>query len=448
MDWNPESSDLRKGGENRSLRLIEARRDFHRYPEVRWTEYRTSAIVAEKLENLGYHVSMGIEVINPDEIIAPLSEEEKQKEMQRSITQGANPHYVNRMKGYPGVIGILETGKPGPTIAFRFDIDALHHQEALADGHYPFDQGFSSVNKGVVHACGHDGHTAIGLGLAETLMDGIDALRGTFKLLFQPSEEGGGGARAMIAKGGLEGVDYLFVGHIGLAHQGVPLPSGAIAGGCHDFLDNRRYDVTFTGKAAHPCADPHNGRNALLAACTAALAIHGIAPHSEGLSRVNVGKMNAGVSRNTIAPIAVLEIEARGESDATADYVEKRVMEVIKGAALAQNVNYHIENRGRTLSASSDQELIDMVLSTARKIDWFDQFYEAGNVGGSDDAADMIRYVQSQGGKGTYIGLGADFAASYHDSHFDFDESVLEPSVELFAKLVKEVCRTHNKTLK
>jgi aminobenzoyl-glutamate utilization protein A len=349
------------------------------------------------------------------------------------------------MQGYTGVVGILKTKNPGPVTAFRFDIDALNNIEAKEKGHRPYDEGFVSVNEGYMHACGHDGHTAIGLGLAEVLMKMRDELCGTIKLFFQPSEEGGGGARAMVASGIADDVNYLFTGHIGLAHNGVPLNSHSIAGGCNDFLDNRRYDITFIGKAAHPCGDPHKGKNALLAACTAALNIHAIAPHGEGLSRVNVGVLNAGVSRNTIAPTAFLQIEARGDSDETAEYMEQRVLCIIKSTAQMYGLEYETKFMGSTPSAKSDKELVDVVLKTASTIEWFKEFHGEGNVGGSDDASEWMRKVQSNGGKATYIGLGADFAASFHNNYFDFDEGVLMPSVELFYKLAKEVCEKSEK---
>jgi aminobenzoyl-glutamate utilization protein A len=94
---------------------------------------------------------------------------------------------------------------------------------------------------------------------------------------------------------------------------------------------------------------------------------------------------------------------------------------------------------GSTPSAESDDEAIELVMNCAKEIPWFEEFEPVGSVGGTDDASDMIRRVQANGGIGTYIGLGADFAAGFHQSSFDFDESVMLPSVELFVKLIQQL---------
>lgn len=420
-------------------KLVKYRRDLHKYAEAAWTEFRTTAMIADVLSSLGCQVFLGPEVIMPEECINRPAEEIIEKEIKRAVRQGANSYWIEKMKGYPGVMGVLETCRKGPTIAFRFDIDALCNTEEKEPGHRPFDEGFASVNDGFDHACGHDGHTAIGLGFAEELIKIKDNLCGTIKLIFQPSEEGGGGARAMVPRGVVDDVDYLFCAHIGLAHNGIPLSSGSVAGGCNDFLDNRRYDVTYIGVAAHPCGDPNKGRNALLAACTATLNIHATAPHEKGMLRVNVGVIEAGVSRNTIAPNALIKFETRGDCDEVADYAQERALQIIKSAAEMYGVKYQIKNMGNTPSAKSDKEMVDLVLKAAKDIKWFKSLYEEGSVGGSDDASVMMRRVQARGGKATYIGLGSDFAASFHNNRFDFDENVLLPSVQLFIKLAEEV---------
>lgn len=421
-------------------KLINYRRDFHKYAEVKWTEFRTSSIVAERLLELGIEVQLGLDIFEkgvqfnfpPDETI--------QKEKQRAINQGANKEIIHQMDDMPGVVGIIDTKKEGPTIALRFDMDALTTIECNDYKHFPKAAGFRSINEGYCHACGHDGHTAIGLGVAEVLMKIKDSLRGKIKLIFQPAEEGGGGAIGIVKKGILDDVDYFFAGHIGLTKlNGQPLKSHAIIGGTKDFLDSRRYNIRYIGKAAHPCGDPHVGKNALLAACTAALNIHTIAPHSEGMLRVNVGILKAGVSRNTIAANAYLEIEIRGENDIVANYGEDKMLSIVKGVANVYQLECEIEHIGSTTSAKSDDEAIDIVMNCAKEIPWFREYERIGSVGGTDDASDMLRRVQKNGGIGTYIGLGADFVESFHHSAFDFDESVMLPSVELFVKLVKQL---------
>lgn len=114
-------------------------------------------------------------------------------------------------------------------------------------------------------------------------------------------------------KGHLDDVMNFIAVHIALSAENKPLPSHTIACGCRDFLSDRQLDVYLEGKAAHPCGASQEGKNALLAACSAALNIHSIAPHEEGLCRVNVGEIHAGVCANTIAPNAMMRIEYRGQ---------------------------------------------------------------------------------------------------------------------------------------
>lgn len=421
-------------------KLINYRRDFHKYAEVKWTEYRTSSIVAERLLELGIEVQMGLDIVEKGFQFNFPTDEIIQKEKQRAISQGANEKLIRQMDDIPGVVGIIDTKKEGPTIAFRFDMDALPVTESNDDKHFPKVNGFRSINDGYCHACGHDGHTAIGLGVAEVLMEIKDSLSGKIKLIFQPAEEVGSGARGIVKKGILDDVDYFFAGHVGLTKlNGQPLKSHGIIGGTKDFLDSRRYNVRYIGKAAHSCGDPHVGKNALLAASTAALNIHAIAPHSEGMLRVNVGVLRAGVSRNIIAENAYLEIEIRGENDIVADYGKDKMLSIVKGVANVYQLECEIELVGNTPSAKSDDEAINMVMNCAKEIPWFKEYESIGSVGGSDDASVMIRKVQKNGGIGTYIGLGADFSASFHHSAFDFDEAVMLPSVELFVKLVKQL---------
>ncbi len=140
-------------------------------------------------------------------------------------------------------------------------MDALDLSEALDDSHRPFRDGFASCNPGMMHACGHDGHTTIGLGLAQVLKQYEAQLNGTIKLIFQPAEEGTRGARAMVAAGALDGVDYFTAIHIGTG-----VPEGTVICGSDNFMATTKFDVRFTGVAAHAGGKPEEGRNALLAA--------------------------------------------------------------------------------------------------------------------------------------------------------------------------------------
>ena len=146
-------------------KLSEYRREFHKYPENGWHEFRTSARVAEILTGMGYEVAMGPDVIEPASVGEPerLTQEQVKAEMERAVAQGANPDFVARTNGWPGVMAVLDTGRPGPVSAMRFEIDCLPYDEPQKAGYRPFDEGYLSCNPQSVHACGHDGHTAIGL---------------------------------------------------------------------------------------------------------------------------------------------------------------------------------------------------------------------------------------------------------------------------------------------
>lgn len=421
-------------------RLIELRRDFHKHAESMWKEYRTASIVARHLMTLGIPVVMGDDLSVKGMQFQYPSEEKIAEEKRRAISQGAEPELVEKMCGLPGVMGIIDTGREGPVTAFRFDIDALPFSETDAPEHRPVKENYVSVNGGSCHACGHDGHTAIGMIVAEELMKRKESLRGRIKLIFQPAEEGGGGARGIVERGCLDDVDYFFAGHIGLTRlDGKPLPSHGIIGGTKDFLDSRRYNIIYKGKAAHPCGNPNDGKNALLASCVAALGIHTIPPHCQGEFHQNVGVMHAGSSRNTIAADSYMEVEVRGENDIVAEYGEKKMLSVVKGAAEAYEVECNVVLIGKSSSGASDDRAIEIVMRCARTIPWFTEFHDVGSVGGSDDASEMLRRVQKNGGVGSYIDLGADFTASFHDKAFDFDKGVLAPSVELFVKMVEDI---------
>ena len=210
--------------------FIEYRREFHHYPEIGWREMRTSARIAEILEGMGYRCLMGDEVVKLESIdFEMLSDEEKKAEMERAVAQGANPDYVKRTNGYPGVICELDTGKEGPVTAYRFDIDCLPYDEPQKEGFRPFDEGYISCNAGCVHACGHDAHTAIGLGLAYELMQRKDKLKGKMRIIFQPAEERYNGAHAIVDKGHLDDVKNFISVHMALTAEGWPLPSNTIA---------------------------------------------------------------------------------------------------------------------------------------------------------------------------------------------------------------------------
>lgn len=419
---------------------IDFRRELHQYAEQSWHEVRTSARIAEELSKMGYEPLVGDDAVCPDIISSMVrpTEEERKSDMLRAVDQGADADWVKKTGGIPGVVAVLDTGKPGPVVAFRADIDALPYCEKTETGDAAEKYGYKSVNE-AVHACGHDGHTAIVLGLADRLISERESLKGKIKFLFQPAEEAYFGAESIVEKGHLDDVDVLVTMHIALSGDNKPLPSGTLALGCDDFLSYRRMDVEFIGRAAHPCGAAQEGRNAILAACAATLGIHSIAPHEDGLFRVNVGLISGGIAINTIAPDATICLEYRGETEAIETYAAQRVDNILKGTAEMYGCQLKITDYGSTVTAKSDRSLMELIRETAVEEGLFtEKIFEIGNVGGSDDATVMMRRVQSHGGVATYMGIGADTTHPLHNEAFDFDEASLEEAILLCENITRK----------
>ena len=415
-------------------KYVDYRREFHKYPENGWREIRTSARIAEILTGMGYNCFMGEEVVHVDTIISLVRPDEAEVAMlkERAVQQGADPKFVEMTGGIPGVIAEYDTGKAGPVTAFRFDIDCLPYDEPQTEGYRPHDEGFASVNPEAVHACGHDAHTAMGLGIADKLMAKKHCIKsGKIRLIFQPAEETFCGALSICDKGWLDDVDNFIAMHVALSAENKPLPSHTICCGCKDFLSDRQLDVTFHGRAAHPCGASQEGKNALLAACTAAINLHAIAPHEEGMHRINVGKIEAGVAPNTIAPNALMVVEYRGVSENITEYVGRRVFDVIEGAARMYDMDYTVEDYGEVPAGKSDDSMMDVIRRASVKVPWIQKMYFEGNVGGTDDAAAMMTRVQKHGGRGTYVGIGCDTTEPVHNAGFDLDEDCIDAAIDL-----------------
>lgn len=411
-------------------RLVQLRREFHAHAETGWTEFWTTAKIAGILKNLGYQVSVGKEILDLESVMGRPSEDEMAKYIERAVHQGADPEWIKRMDGYTGAVAVLDTGKKGPTLAFRFDIDAVDVAEAAEENHRPFREGFASMNENAMHSCGHDAHTVIGLGFAELLMRRKEELKGVFKLIFQPAEEGVRGGKAVAMKGILDDVDYFLGAHIGMG-----IPTGNVAPGCGDFLCTTKFDAVYKGKAAHAGGAPNEGKNALLAAASATLALAGISPHKDGATRLNVGVLHAGTGRNVVPSKAVMKVETRGLTTALNEYVYGRAMEIVEGAAVMYGVELSVAKMGEAVDAFSDKELVDLVAEKALSVPGIEKLAPSVSLGGSEDVSWMMRAVQQHGGKAVYFVLGSDIAAGHHNEFFDVDERVLNYGAALFADL-------------
>lgn len=417
-------------------KVIGFRRDFHRYAESGWTEFRTASLVARRLTELGYEVRLGRQVIRDEDRMGVPAQEVLERHWQRALEQGGDAELLRALEGgYTGVVGILQRGT-GPTVALRFDMDAVDIEESKSPDHRPWREGFASVNYGAMHACGHDGHTAVGLGVAEVLMGLKDQVQGTVKLIFQPAEEGVRGAKAMVGAGVVDDVAYLLGHHLYSGWQ-----VGEIDPGRANYLATTKFDATIVGAPAHAGGRPHEGKNALLAAATAVLNLHAIPRHKEGATRVNVGRLNAGTGRNVICPRACLVVETRGATTELNNYVYDYAVRVLEAAAAMHDCTLEIRSMGGAQSASSDGSLAERVKDNALAMDVF-SMREPEMGGGSEDFTYMMERVQRNGGLATNIGVGADLGGwGHHTAEFDFDERALSMAVKLLSFTALDLMR-------
>ena len=421
--------------------LIQLRRDFHRYPETSWLEMRTSAKIAEYLTELGMEVLTGKNVCREEARIGVPDSDILERHFSQVKEQGAPARFLTEEleQGYTGVVGILRCGE-GPTVALRFDIDALPMEEAEDLEHRPFREGFSSQNPGMMHACGHDCHAAIGLGTARILSALRDQLHGTVKFLFQPGEEGTKGAYAMVENGHLDGIDYFAGTHVAPDDKE---DDGDITPGTYGSLATCKYNVFFHGQAAHAGGFPEEGKNAVLAAAHAAVGLSGIARHSQGISRVNVGVIRGGSNSNVVADEAMISMEVRGETDEINQYMDRRAKEICQAAAMMEECSCEMRLMGRAPSQVSSPELIERISNLVRN--HLPQYQVSSNPNaknwGSEDIGFMMNRVQEQGGQAVYMRTMTKMASPQHTVRFDVDEDVLVKGAVSFSAIVCDLLK-------
>lgn len=409
--------------------LTRQRRDLHQHPEPGWTEFRTASIVAKTLTELGWEVHTGREVMEENARMGVPSPDVLAREKERAAREGADPQWLDKMDGgFTGVVGVLHCGD-GPVVGLRFDMDSNDVTETDAPEHFPNREGFASCHPGAMHACGHDGHTTVGLGVARIFSALKDRLRGTIKLVFQPAEEGVRGARAMAEKGAVDDVDYMLGAHFGFKAKS----TGSIACSVVGFLATSKYDARFVGVPAHAGAAPETGKNAVLATACATLNLHAIARHSGGASRINVGRMEAGSGRNVIGDKGLIALETRGATSAINHYMETEAERIIKAAAQMYDVQVSIEKTGGAAGGSNTPELAAYLGQRAQELGLFKDIMPETNFGASEDFSYFMERVQERGGQAAYIMIGADLAAGHHDSHFNFDERALVYALKMLA---------------
>ena len=411
--------------------LTEIRRDLHRHPEEGWKEFRTTALVAEELDERGFDLSLGPDAVNVDERLGVPSDDEVAAARERARREGAPEEYLDYMEDVTGLVAEKRYGN-GPAIGVRVDVDALARSEATDDDHRPAREGFGSTHPNEMHACGHDGHTAIGVGIARAFdEEGFD---GTLKLFFQPAEEGGRGGKPMSETDHLDDVDALFALHLGLDEE-----TGTVVGGYDRPLSNAKLDVTFEGEPAHAGGAPSEGRNALQAMSTAIQNLYAIPRHADGKTRVNVGQVHADNAQNVICEEARMRVEVRGEDAELNEYMMERAERVVEHAAGMHDVEYETSLYGMTTTFENDERVVQVVMDAAETVDGVTQVCGRSPFGGSEDASFLVRKVQENGGVASYIGIGASNPAGHHTAYFDVDEDSLDIAVDVVTESIRRV---------
>lgn len=416
--------ELYRRAEELSLEAVALRRDLHKYPETGFLEYRTASKIVNTLRSLGFTVLYGADVNDTAGVESLPPRAIQAAAMRQAVAEGADPVLVTEMAdGKTGVVGILDgtAGGGGQTVAFRFDIDANDASESDGECHRPTVEGFRSEHKNAMHACGHDGHTAIGLLLARLLSEHREAFRGRVKLIFQPAEEGVRGAEPMVRAGVVDDADVFFGGHIGLSAK----ENRMLVASVGEFLLASKFEAVFTGKSSHAGLAPEEGRNALLAAAQAALALHAIPRHGKGASRVNVGVLNAGTGMNVTPDRAVMRFETRGETTEINAFMETEARRIVRSAADMYGVGVTLSRVGYAGSFTPDPAFAKEIEGLAAASGFYTRIESYGAMNASEDCTAFLSRVTERGGRAIYMMYGSALSAGHHNGRFDFDESVI-----------------------
>lgn len=390
--------DFREEAEKLFDYMVEQRRDFHRHPELGFQETRTSGIVAETLQALGLEVQRGV--------------------------------------GQTGVVALLEGARPGPTLLVRFDMDALPIQEEnLHD--------YASQNPGVMHACGHDGHTTMGLALAKILTQHQADIAGTIKFMFQPAEEGLGGAFAMIADGVLQNPRP----DVALAmHLWTPEEFGkvrVVEGPC--MASSSVFTLTVQGHGGHGAA-PHLAIDPILAAAQIVSALQSIVSRNinpQDSVVVSIGQFSAGTTFNVIPDRAILKGTVRSYDNDLHRTIYRRILEMAHNMAIAFRCEATMETIAIVAAVNNAPEPTAVVRLAA------EQTMGAGNIVehrtmASEDMGYILEEVP-----GCYFFIGArnqekGFTFPHHHPRFDFDERAMVDGVAVMGQAIANYLMVEN----
>lgn len=369
--------------------LRQIRRDLHKIPELGLKEYKTSAYIREKLEGFG------------------ITELETWLET--------------------GVVAVIRGKGKGQAVAFRADMDALPVTEQTGCD-------FTSEHVGCMHACGHDGHVTVLLGFAKYLQEHKDELENDVVLIFQPAEEGPGGAQLLVDAGLFEKHPVRCI--IG-CHIFPQVPQGKVA--CRKgamMARNGEVDVHIYGESAHG-AQPQLGHDAVLAAGAVITGLHtilsrNVSPLDSGV--LTFGAIHGGEACNIIAKEVKLEGTMRAFSDEAYETMTKRVQEAVAGIAAGYGCKGEAVFRHMYRVVDNDPKLVELLQEVAG-----DAYEETPPY---MLAEDFSLYLQKVPGMFFFLGSGNEekgYIHSLHSAQFQFDEEILALGVETYAKLLKKL---------
>jgi len=388
-------------------RLIETRRDLHMHPELSSHEERTARVVADRLRSLGV-----------DEV--------------RTNVAGH------------GVVALLKGKKPGPTVALRADLDALPINETI-------DVPYKSLTPGVKHACGHDAHTTIELGVAEVLSKMRDQIHGSVKFLFQPAEENPppgqeSGASYMIKEGALENPRPSAIFGLHTTPETEAGKIGYRAGPAQAAFDV--FTITVRGKTAY-AAWPHKGVDTMLVSAECITAIQSIKSRRIDTFEpviITIGKIQGGKSPHTIPEEVTMEGTVRTFDPEVRKQIEKLMRETLTGVTSAYGASYDLDYKHGTMVVYNDPKLVEASLPSIRRA--------VGETNGFEfpmrmGAEDFSFYEQAIPGFFLRLGSGnkaKGITADSHSPEFDIDEECLVVGVKVMANLALDFLDRESKT--
>ena len=391
-----ELSQVRLEIRNLQSQLVAWRRRLHQRPELGFKEHLTGEFIAEKLQEWGIEHQTGV--------------------------------------AQTGIVAVIDSGKPGPVLGIRADIDALPIQELN-------DVPYRSLHDGMMHACGHDGHTAIALGVANYLANHRQNFTGKVKIIFQPAEEGPGGAKPMIEEGVLKNPDVEAIVGLHLWNN-LPLGSVGVRSGAL-MAASERFHCTIMGKGGHG-AMPHQTIDSIVVGAQIINALQTIvARNIDPLNSavVTVGEFYAGRTYNVIADTARLSGTVRYFNLAYQDYLSQRIEQIIAGVCQSHGASYEYNYNRLYPPVINDEKITSLVRSVAETVVETPAGVvpECQTMGGED----MSFFLQAVPGCYFFLGsANADKNLSYphHHPRFDFDETVLAMGVEIFVRCVEKFC--------